>query len=136
MYLGNFVCNSIGAFYARSTSAAVAAIQSNIFPMLAETLSSALLIEAAAIGVDVSESNVEMDVSNVALNMLKQSIQSQGEGLPISVVGTCCRLNHRFRYSKENAFRIGASLGILPDKLQSVKAPSSWNVVFAEEDIM
>ena len=108
-------------------------MQSNMYPELTTMLSSALLIELPVIGVFGDDEGVEMDESNIAVCMLKQSIESEGgAGLPLTVVGSCCRLNHRMQFSKENAFRLGASLGLLPTELRSIAEPTSWGTVFTD----
>ena len=86
----------------------------------------------STIGIADDDDAVETDNSNIAMGMIRREIKADS-GLPLTVVGSCCRLNHRFTVSKENAFRLGASLGVLPTELNSIDTPASWNVVFSEE---
>lgn len=123
---------SIGGFYARSTKAGEIAVQNTEFHELSAMLSSALHIELSSIGIFDADAAVETDNSNIAMCMMRRELQAESD-LPLTVVGSCCRLNHRFNVSKENAFRLGASLGVLPTELKSIDAPASWEAVFSEE---
>jgi hypothetical protein len=126
--------HSIGGFYAGSTSNGEEAVKNNTYPELSPMLSSALPIDLPSIGVCSSpEEEVEIDDSNIALGIFRQGFGEKSNTLPLTVVGSCCRLNDRFVVSKENAFRIGASLGVLPSELKAMAVPDSWRAVFSDE---
>ena len=124
--------DSIGGFYAGSTSVGKDALSTQRAE-LQSTISTSLPIERPAVGITESpEAEVELDRSNIALGLLREGLEKGSTSLPLTVLGSCCRLNDRFLTSKQNAFRIGASLGILPAELKSIDVPQSWHAAFSE----
>ena len=121
--------HSIGGFYAGCTLRGAELLQSNSDSTLSSLISTALPLGVSDIDIDDISTIGE---TNIAMIMLRNQECLGLEGLPITVIGSCCRQNDRVNVSKQNALKVGKATQVFPSTTKSIGVPVSWNNIFGE----